>query len=124
MTNVMMSEENVGYDKAYAFAIRIVNVYKHLTTNSKEYTLSKQLLRSGTSIGANLSEAKSAFSTKDLSFKVSIAYKEAQETKYWLDLLKDTGFLLENAHTSLYNDVDEICAILFSTLKTNHINKQ
>ena len=116
--------ENPGYDKAYAFAVRIVNAYKYITTSKKEYTLSKQLLRSGTSIGANLSEADAAISTKDLSAKVSIAYKEARETKFWLDLLKDTDYITKEAHKSLYTDADEICAILFSTLKTTRIGKQ
>lgn len=118
-----MSNDNPGYEKAYAFAVRIVNAYKYLTSQKNEYVLSKQLLRSGTSIGANLSEAKAAISTNDLSAKVSIAYKEAQETKYWLDLLRDTAYLSNDAHASLYQDADEICAILFSTLKTTRINK-
>ncbi len=116
--------ENPGYERAYAFAVRIVNAYKHLTVEKKEYVLSKQLLRSGTSIGANLSEAKAAISTKDLSAKVSIAYKEAQESKYWLDLLHDTDYLSKQAHASLHQDADQICAILFSTLKTTRIGKQ
>jgi len=112
---------NPGYEKAYAFAIRIVNLYKYLCSN-KEYVLSKQLLRSGTSIGANLSEAKAAISKNDMSAKVSIAYKEAQETKYWLSLLKDTNYITPDAYDSLFSDVDEISAILFSTLKTTRIN--
>ncbi|RRK01325.1 four helix bundle protein [Opitutaceae bacterium TAV4] len=107
-----------AYEKAYAFAVRVVNAYKHITTDGKEFVLSKQLLRCGTSIGANLAEANAAISTADLSAKVSIAYKETQETKYWLDLLKDTGYLTTAAHQSLHRDADEIAAMLFSTLKS------
>jgi four helix bundle protein len=86
--------------------------------------LSKQLLRSGTSIGANLAEANGAISEADLSAKVSIAYKEAQETKYWLRLLKDTDYLDNKAFDSLFADVDEVAAILFAILKKTRINKR
>ena len=77
---------NVTYDKAYRFAIRIVNAYKYLIEDKKEFVLSKQLLRSGTSIGANIAEAKGAISKANFSAKISIAYKECLETKYWLSL--------------------------------------
>lgn len=83
--------KSVAYEKAYQFAIRIVNAYKYLTQEQKEFTLSKQLIRSGTAIGANIAEANGAISKADFSAKVSIAYKECLETKYWLSLLKDTG---------------------------------
>ena len=89
----------------------------------KEFVLSKQLLRSGTAIGANLAEANAAISEAELSAKVSIAYKESQETKYWLQLLKDTDYLTESSFESLHKDADEIAAILFATLKTTRINK-
>lgn len=82
------------------------------------------LLRSGTSIGANLAEANGAISEADLSAKVSIAYKEAQETKYWLRLLKDTDYLDNKAFDSLFADVDEVAAILFAILKKTRINKR
>lgn len=88
----------------------------------KEYVLSKQLLRSGTSTGANLAEANGAISKADFSAKVSIAYKECQETKYWLSLLKDTGYLDENAYASIHADADELGKILFAILKTTRIN--
>ncbi len=116
-------KENIIAIKTYQFAIQIVNLSKDLSAK-KEYVLSRQILKSGTSIGANLSEAKAAISTKDLSAKVSIAYKEAQESKYWLDLLHDTEYLSKEAHASLHQDADQICAILFSTLKTTRIGKQ
>ena len=118
------ARKGVAYEKAYAFAVRVVNAYKHLTSEGREFVLSKQFLRSGTLIGANLAEAKAAISEADLSAKVSIAYKETQETKYWLNLLKDTGYLSEKAHKSLHKDADEIGAILFSTLKTTRIERQ
>ena len=86
--------------------------------------LSKQLLRSGTSVGANLSEANGAISKADFSSKVSIAYKECLETKYWLDLLKDTGYISEERHETLFGAADELAKILFSILKTTRINKK
>lgn len=86
-----MKKDNVTYTKAYNFAIRIVKAYQYLCEEKKEYVLSKQLLRSGTSIGANIAEANGAISDADFSNKISIAYKECLETKYWLSLLKDTN---------------------------------
>ncbi|WP_289019442.1 four helix bundle protein [Desulfobacter postgatei] len=119
-----MSKGNPAFEKAYALAIRIVNAYKHLCNQKREFVLSKQLLRSGTSIGANLAEANGAISEADLSAKVSIAYKEAQESKYWLRLLKDTDYLDKKAFDSLFADVDEVAAILFAILKKTRINKR
>ena len=112
------------YEKAYKFAIRIVNAYKYLSEEKKEYILSKQLIRSGTSIGANIAEANGAISQADFSAKISIAYKECLETKYWLSLLKDTGYIEQKAFDSIYQDADEIGKILFSILKKTNINQQ
>ena len=84
----------------------------------KNITVSKQFLRSGTSIGANISEANGAISTADFSSKISIAYKESLETKYWLSLLKDTNYLDNNIFESMYKEVDELSKIMFSILKT------
>ena len=114
--------DNVAYDKAYAFAIQIVSVYQVLTQKRKEYILSKQLLRSGTSIGANISEANGGISKADFSSKISIAYKETLETKYWLDLLKDTGYIEEKTYMPLFENADEIGRILSSILKKTRIN--
>ncbi len=111
------------YEKAYKFAIRIVNAYKYLSGEKKEYILSKQLIRSGTSIGANIAEANGAISQADFSAKISIAYKECLETKYWLSLLKDTGYIEQKAFDSIYQDADEIGKILFSILKKTKINQ-
>jgi four helix bundle protein len=91
-----MKKRNPAFEKEYSLAIRIVNAYKHLCDQKRKFVLSKQLFRSGTSIGANLAAANGAISEADFSSKVSIAYKEAQETKYWLSLLKDTGYLEKN----------------------------
>ncbi len=114
-------EKSIVYGKAYKFAIRIVNAFKYLTQNKKEYILSKQLLRSGTSIGANIAEANGAISNNDFSAKISIAYKECLETKYWLSLLHDTGYIEETVYHSIYKDADEIGKILFSILKTTRM---
>ncbi len=118
-----MTTENVTYSKAYSFAIRIVKAYQYLCEEKKEYVLSKQMLRSGTSIGANIAEANGGISDADFSNKISIAYKECLETKYWLSLLKDTGYISEKSFESMYEDADEIAKILFSILKKTRINK-
>jgi four helix bundle protein len=86
-------KENVVYDKAYQFAIKIVQVYQYLVKEKKEYLLAKQVLRSGTSIGANISEANDAISKADFSNKISLAYKECLETKYWISLLRDSNLV-------------------------------
>lgn len=93
---VIMKTDNQLLNKSFEFAIRIVNVCKYLQDNKKEYILSKQLLRSGTSIGANANEAQAAQSRKDFIAKLAIASKEARETKYWIDLLMTTGYLPSN----------------------------
>ena len=85
--------KSVLKDKSYAFAIRVVQLYKHLSSTKKEFVLSKQVLRSGTSVGALIREAEFAQSKKDFISKMSISLKEANETVYWIDLLKDTGYL-------------------------------
>jgi len=118
----MMPNNNL-YNKAYFFAIRIVKTFKYLTEEKREYVLSKQLLRSGTSIGANIAEANGGISKADFSAKLSISYKECLETKYWLSLLKDTEYLDLKTFESMYSDADEIAKILFTVLKKTRINK-
>ena len=113
-----MKKDNPLKDKSYAFAVRIVYMYKYLCDKKHEYVLSKQVLRSGTSIGANIVEANGAISKDDFSAKMSIAYKEALETKYWLDLLKDSGFLESKGYDELYQEADEIYRMLFAVLKS------
>jgi four helix bundle protein len=92
-----MEKENVIAKKSYDFAIRIAKLYKHLSSDKREFVLSKQVLRCGTSIGANVEEAIGGISRKDFKAKMSIAYKEARETDYWLRLLHDTEFIDSNA---------------------------
>lgn len=116
-----MGKENIVYEKAYQFAVRIINAYKFLTKDKREFILSKQLLRCGTSIGANIAEANGAISKADFSNKISIAYKECLETKYWLSLLKDTSFIDVKTFESIYAEADEIAKIVFSILKTTRI---
>lgn len=115
-------KENIILEKSFAFAIRSVNVYKFLTEQKKEFVLSKQLLRSGTSIGANMEEATGGQSKKDFIAKVSIAYKEARETRYWIKLLIATEYLEEKNAQSLLNDAEELCKILSSILISSKRN--
>ncbi|AJA67821.1 MULTISPECIES: four helix bundle protein [Myroides] len=109
-----MKQENIIQTKTYDFAVRTIRLYKHLSVTKKEYVLSKQLLRSGTSIGANVEEALGAQTEKDFYTKLSIAYKEARETHYWIRLLADTDFLTIREKNSLLQDLDEILKIIGS----------
>jgi four helix bundle protein len=104
--------------KSKQFALRIVRLYKHLVDKKKEFVLSKQILRSGTSIGANLAEAECAISKNDFISKVYIALKECSETQYWLDLLKDSGYITQKEFDSIFADCNEITKILTKTTKT------
>ncbi|MGA9405580.1 MAG: four helix bundle protein [Bacteroidota bacterium] len=117
----MLTKDTILYKKAFAFAVRVVKLQRYLLDEKKEFVLSKQLLRSGTSIGANISEANGAISPSDFSSKISIAYKESLETKYWLSLLKETEFITESARSSLHKDADELSKILFSILRTTRL---
>jgi four helix bundle protein len=115
-------KENIIQIKSYAFAVRIVKVYQHLCEEKKEYVLSKQLLRSGTSIGANIEEAIGGQSGKDFYAKLTIAYKEARETHYWIRLLTDTNYLSKEENKSLLYDIDELLKIIGSIQKTLRAN--
>src|SRR6478752_6731694 len=106
-----MKSDNVIQNKSFAFAIKIVNTYKQLQSNH-EYVLSKQLLRSSTSIGANVEEAIGGQSKADFISKLSIAYKEARETLYWIKLLSATDFLSKETSEDLISDTEEICRII------------
>ena len=116
--NREMKKDNPVQEKSYALALRIVELYKYLTKEKKEFVLSKQILRSGTSIGANVEEAEGAQSEKDFLSKMSIAYKEARETKYWLRLLNDSGYLEKDQTASLFHDREEVLKLLASIQKT------
>lgn len=113
-----MKKDNIIQIKSYAFSIRIVNLYKYLAKEKKEFVLSKQLLRSGTSIGANVEEAIGGQSRKDFYAKLTIAYKEARESHYWIRLLRDTDYLNESEAKELINDVEEILKIIGTIQKT------
>lgn len=107
-----MKSNNIIQEKSFAFAIRIVNLYKYLIGDKKEFVLSKQLLRSGTSIGANVEEAIGGLSEKDFLSRLGIAYKEARESIYWLKLLNKTNYIKDKEFESLFNDAEEICKII------------
>ena len=108
---------SIALEKSRKFAIRIYNLYKHLCENKKEYILAKQLLRSGTSIGANLSEAKYSISRKEFLVKTTISLKECAETEYWLDLLKETSLISKTEYDSIISDCKDILYMLISTTK-------
>ena len=116
-----MKTENIIQQKSYAFAIRVVNLYRYLTEEKREFVLSKQLLRSGTSIGANVEESIGGQSEKDFYAKLNIAYKEARETHYWLRLLRDTNYLSESESKSMLIDCDELLKIIGAIIKTMKI---
>ena len=117
--SVELKKENKSIiaDKAYAFALQIILVYKELK-NENEFVLSKQILRSGTSIGANVNEAISAISKKDFVFKLGISLKEARETKYWLNLLNDSNFISQETFSKSNKDCEELIKILSSIILT------
>ena len=104
--------------KSKRFALRIVNLYRYLCDEKKEYILSKQILRSGTSIGANLAEAEYAISRKDFLSKQYIALKECSETRYWLDLLYEADYLDKKSYESIITDCDELIRMLSASTKT------
>ena len=113
-----MKENNLIQDKSYQFAIKIVNECRSLMEEKREYILSKQLIRSGTSVGANIEEAIGGQSDKDFFAKLTISYKEARESKYWIRLLRDTAYMNEPKATELLNDAEELLRIIGSIQKT------
>jgi len=112
-------KENQVVDKSFAFALKIVELSRYLMKEKNEYILSKQVLRSGTSIGANIEEAQGGFSKKDFSAKMGIAYKEARETKYWLRLLHQSGYIDEIKLNSLLPDCEEVLKMLYYIVKNS-----
>ena len=109
--------EDAAKIKSKAFALKIINLYKYLCDEQKEYVLSKQILRSGTAIGANLAEARRAISKKDFMAKVYVALKECSETEYWLELLYESGYVKQEWFESIYEDCQELLRILNATTK-------
>lgn len=112
-------KDNVIKTKSFAFALRIVKLYQFLSDTKKEYVLSKQVLRSGTSIGANVRESEHGQSKADFIHKISISLKEANETEYWLELLFQSGYIDEKLYLSLKQDCEEILRILTAIVKTS-----
>ena len=116
-------KENIIKNKSFAFALRIVKLYQHLQTDKKEYMLSKQLLRSGTAVGALVREAEQAESKSDFIHKMAIAQKEANETDYWIELLFQSTYLDESQYKSINSDISELKKLLASIIITTKNNR-
>jgi four helix bundle protein len=112
-------KENIIKDKSFSFAIRIIKLYKYLNESKKEFILAKQLLRSGTSIGALIRESEYAESKNDFIHKLHISLKETNETKYWLDLLKESEYITFEMHFSINQDCEELLKLLISIIKSS-----
>ncbi|MGP8329711.1 MAG: four helix bundle protein [Methanosarcinaceae archaeon] len=112
-------KDNIVKDKSFNFALRVVNLYKYLTSEKREFVLSKQMLRSGTGIGALVREAEHAESKADFIHKMSVALKEANETLYWLDLLFQSDYINVMAYKSIFPDCEEVLKLLISIIKTS-----
>ena len=117
MENGKLEKKNIIKDKSFNFAIRIIKLYQYLTNEKKEYVLSKQILKSGTSIGANISEAQQGQSKKDFLMKMNISLKECSETKYWIELLTATDYIDAKMHESIYKDCVELEKLLTSIVR-------
>ena len=113
-----MSTDSILLEKSMEFAVRIVRLYQYLESSKKEFVMSKQLLRSGTSIGANVREGIYGQSRSDFTAKLSIALKEAVETEYWIELLSRTGYLNEQEYQSISADCSEIAKLLTAIVKS------
>ena len=111
-------EDNIIAIKSYKFAVRCVNLYKYLCEQKHDYVIGKQLLRSGTSIGANVKEAIRGISKAEFRAKMSISLKEASESEFWIELLRDTEYITKEAAESLLNDCGELLRLLMSIVKT------
>lgn len=115
-----MKKNNIIVDKSKHFSLRIIKLYKYLTTEKKEYIISKQILRSGTSVGANIREAVRGYSAADFYFKMNLSLKEAEETLYWLELLHESDYIETKHFESIYADAREIIKILTSITKNQN----
>lgn len=119
MSGPTKSNNNIVQEKSFLFAKRIVRMYQHLSDEKKEFVLSKQVLRSGTSIGANIEEAIGGSSKRDFKAKLNIAYKEARETKYWIRLLRDTDYITKDAAHSILIDCEELLKLLYTIIQSS-----
>jgi four helix bundle protein len=117
-----MQKENIIKNKSFAFAVRIVKLYKYLVDEKKEYVMAKQLLRSGTSVGAMVREAEHAESKHDFKHKMAIAQKEINESIYWLELLKETNYLSASEFETINNDAVEVIKLITSIIKSTKAN--
>ena len=115
--------DNPVRDKSFQFALRIVKLYRYLKEEKKEYVLSKQILRSGTAIGALVRESQHAESKADFIHKLAIALKEANETDYWIELLYQSGYLEEKSYQSIHIDINELLSLLISIVKKTKANR-
>ena len=122
---MMNEKKNILRDKSFAFAVRIVKLYTYLNTGKKEYVMSKQVLRCGSSVGANVREAYNAESKQDFVHKLAIAQKKCDETIYWLELLHETGFIQKKEFTSISENANELLKIIRSSILTakQNLNK-
>ena len=111
-------EVNIVVQKSYLFAVRCVNLYKYLCKEKQDYIIGKQLLRSGTSVGANVKEAIRGFTKADFTAKMSIALKETSESEYWIELLRDTDYITEQQADSMLTDCVELIKIIMTIVKT------
>ena len=118
----VMSMKSIVEEKSYKFALRIIKLYKYLRDNKRDYVISKQILRCGTSIGANIKESSQAESTSDFIHKLSIALKETSETEYWINLIYDSELIDKRSYNSIINDCKEILKLLTSIIKTSRSN--
>ena len=114
--------ENIVKDKSFKFAVRVVKLYQYLCEEKKEFVLSKQFLRSGTSVGAMVREAEHAESKADFKHKMAISQKEINESIYWLELMKETGYLSQDEFNSLNSDAVELIKLITSIIKTTKAN--
>ena len=120
--NFIMKTDNIILTKSKTYALRIIKMYKYLCAEKKEFVMSKQILRSGTSIGANVREGSRGQSKSDFVAKMSIAQKEAEETCYWLELLYESGYIIKKIFDSMYEDNLELIRILSSIIITTRQN--
>ena len=118
-----MKKDNIVLNKSFRFAIRIIRLYQHLKDTKKEFVLSKQMLRSGTSVGANVREGNNAESKADFIHKMGIAQKETDETMYWLELLNETDYLTVTEFDSIYQDANELLKLIRSIILTAKTNR-
>lgn len=116
-------KENIIRERSFAFALRMIKLYQHLQVEKKEFVLSKQLLRCGTSIGAMVRESEQAESKADFIHKLAIAQKEANETEYWIELLFHSNYLSKQQYESIFQDITEIRKLLTSIIKTSKSRK-